>query len=208
MGSSMEVDRRALSRLIRRVRRVNRDVRADGTFTFRSNELQVDWGNGGEVMDAVGDAAVDAEAQCHLADRYMRKLPNVLRGNGTVTLEVRDGRLYFDRFSIDAFIERNPQAPLLPRSPRPVDFLLLPERHEAEIIEEAGLQAEVELAQARFSATLKAVARKLRWLEVSEVEVKQFLAERLRQRAEGQESLPFGDAPTVISSEEQFSLFD
>lgn len=202
--ASLEVDRRALARLIRRVRRVNRGVQADGTFTLRPNELQIDWGNGGEVVDAEGDA----EALCHLADRYMRKLPNVLRGSGTVTVEVRDGRLFFDRFSIDAFIERNPQAPLLPTSPRPVDFLLLPERHDDEIIEEAGLQAEVELAQARFAATLTAVSRKLRWLEISQVEIKQFLVERLKARAEGQESLPFGDAPIVPSSDEQFSLFD
>jgi len=202
--SSVEIDRRELARLIRRVRRVNKGIQADGTFTLRPGELQVDWGNGGEVIDAQGDV----EAQCHLADRYMRKLPNVLRGTGTVSLEIKDGRVFFDRFSIDAFIERNPQAPLLPASPRHVDFLLLPLRHESQTIEEAGLESEVTLAQERFKATLIAVARKLRWLEVSEAEIKRFLQERLRQRAEGQEGLPFGDTTSAAATDEQFSLFE
>ena len=202
--SSVEIDRRELARLIRRVRRVNKGIQADGTFTLRHGELQVDWGNGGEVIDAQGDV----EAQCHLADRYMRKLPNVLRGTGTVSLEIKDGRVFFDRFSIDAFIERNPQAPLLPASPRHVDFLLLPLRHESQTIEEAGLESEVTLAQERFKATLIAVARKLRWLEVSEAEIKRFLQERLRQRAEGQEGLPFGDTTSAAATDEQFTLFE
>lgn len=202
--SSVEIDRRELARLIRRVRRVNKGTQADGTFTIRPGELQVDWGNGGEVIDAQGDV----EAQCHLADRYMRKLPNVLRGTGTVSLEIKDGRVFFDRFSIDAFIERNPQAPLLPASPRHVDFLLLPLRHESQTIEEAGLESEVTLAQERFKATLIAVARKLRWLEVSEAEIKRFLQERLRQRAEGQEGLPFGETTSAAATDEQFSLFE
>ncbi len=202
--TSVEVDRRALARLIRRVRRVNRGVQADGTFTFRPGEVQVDWGNGGEVIDAEGDG----EGQCHLADRYMRKLPTVLRGSGAVTLEIRDDRLFFDRFSIDAFIERNPQAPLLPKSPRHVDFLLLPLRHDEQTIEEAGLEAEVALAQERLAATLTAVARKLRWLEVSEADIKRFLLERLRHRAEGQEALPFGEATSAAASDDQFSLFE
>ena len=202
--SSVEIDRRELARLIRRVRRVNKGTQADGTFTIRPGELQVDWGNGGEVIDAQGDV----EAQCHLADRYMRKLPNVLRGTGTVSLEIKDGRVFFDRFSIDAFIERNPQAPLLPTSPRHVDFLLLPLRHESQTIEEAGLESEVTLAQERFKATLIAVARKLRWLEVSEAEIKRFLQERLRQRAEGQEGLPFGETTSAAATDEQFSLFE
>ncbi|MCO4762008.1 MAG: hypothetical protein KC502_10925 [Myxococcales bacterium] len=203
--ASVQVDRRALAGLIRRVRRVNKGVQADGTFTLRPGELQVDWGNGGEVLDVEGDT----EAQCHLADRYMRKLPNVLRGGGAITLEIRDGRVFFDRFSIDAFIERNPEAPMLPTSPRHADFLLLPLRHSQEVIEEAGLTAEVELAHERFVATTKAVARKLRWLGVSEVEVKRFLVERLRSRAEGQEALPFGEPVAVAAAtDDQFSLFE
>ncbi len=201
---SADIDRRALARLIRRIVRVNRGVEAEGTFTLRPGELQIDWGNGGESIDA----DCEVEAQCHLADRYMRKLPAVLRGTGTVTLEIRDGRVFFDRFSIDAFIERNPRAPLLPASPRHVDFLLLPLRHEPETIEEAGLTAEVEFAQERFAATVSAVARKLRWLEVQESEIKRFLRDRLKARAEGQGALPLAEGAPVSASDDQFSLFE
>ena len=89
-----------------------------------------------------------------------------------------------------------------------LDFLLLPLRHDEQTIEEAGLEAEVALAQERLAATLTAVARKLRWLEVSEAEIKRFLLERLRQRAEGQEALPFGEATSAAATDDQFSLFE
>lgn len=202
--ATAQIDGRELARALRRIARVNKGQQADGTFTLRAGELQIDWGNGGEVLDV--DCA--DTAQCHLADRYVRKLPRVLRGARQMTLEIREGRLFLDRFSIDAFVERNPQAPLLPPSPRHVDFLLLAQRHEADVIDEAGLRAEVDVAKERLEVSLKAAARKLRWLQLEEGTIRAFLEAHLAKMAEAPASLPLNDANTGAADGDQFSLFD
>ena len=188
------VSRQALARSLRNIRRVNRGSEAEGSWTLRRGELQIDWGNGGFVLEAAhpddAEVAADAEATCHVERVIMVRLPMCLGGGGTVTVAVDEGHLLVDRLAITAFIERTPQQPLLPKSPRPVDYLLLATRHDAEVIAAAGLEAKVERAKARHAATIAAVAKKLEWLDIGAKDIERFIAERLRNRAEGQEELP------------------
>jgi hypothetical protein len=194
---TVTVDRRELARLLRTIRGVNGSLRAAGTWTLRPGELQIDWGNGGGILEARVTAGVDAEPDqtgteqtCHVDPALMVRLPLVLSGKGDVTVSMDEGHLLLDRLAMTAFLERNPQDPLLPKSPRPVDYLLLPARHDAEVIEAAGLTPHVAKAQVRHAETLAAVAKRLEWLGISPDEVKKFVSERLKARAKGQEPLP------------------
>ncbi len=203
--ATAEIDGRQLARALRRIARVNRGLKAEGTFTLRQGELQIDWGNGGEVLEA----NCSEQAQCHLAGRYVRRLPKVLRGSRQLRLEIRDGRLFLDRFSIDAFVERNPQRPLLPPSPRHIDFLLLPFRYDEEEIDEAGLRAEVELATNRLEVSVEAIERKLKWLQIDKATIESFIHKHLETQAATPAELPLTQNPQMgVMVDGQFSLFD
>lgn len=188
------VERRPLARLLRNLQRVNRNVEAEGTWTLRQGEVQIDWGNGGGALDARTESdgtRGESEQVCHVSRGVMARLSRVLGGVGTIAVTIKQGRLVLDRLSVDAFLHENPGAPLLPKSPRPVDYLLLPDRHPPEVLQAAGVMDKVAAAKARHVATVKAVAAKLAWLGVSEPEVRRFVADRLKARAAGQEALPF-----------------
>ena len=197
------IETRALAQLFAQLRKFGRGPRGDAGWVFDDETLEIEWAGVALGVPAQGteqgSVRVDAKTMSAIVRAPLPKID-------TLAIAVENDTLSLGTFSVPCQVRERPVPQLLPMAARPLDVALLPYRHTAGEITDAGLEDRIADVQRREARAVAAAAEALAWLGVQEKHVVAWLEEHLSKLA----GVRPATAPrqVVIDRAGQVQLFD
>ena len=197
------VETRALAQLFAQLRKFGRGPRGDAGWVFDDGTLESEWAGVALTVPVQGEQRLSIRVGAKNMNGIVRApLPKI----DTLVVAVENDSLSLGSFSVPCQVRERPVPQLLPMAARPLDVALLPYKHHAEEIADAGLDDRVADVQKREARSVTAAAEALAWLGVQEKHVAAWVEEHLSKLA----GVPPAAAPrqVVVDRAGQVQLFD
>lgn len=194
-----------LSTAIRRMRPCAKGAVGAASWDFSEQELSIEWAGARVAVSVNGSESVTVRLSTNVMKGLLRR---PFSSSDDITLQIENGRLSFDGFSVACEIGGDKVPQLLPMNAAPLDIALLPFRHCKEDIEAAGLTSSlVEIQEETKTATAKA-AKHLRKLGIDDALLSAWIHAHLAAVAAGDESFGIGAREILLDKDGQIRLFD
>jgi hypothetical protein len=193
-----------LKHALKTLRRSGQQLAGAASWRFEPDCLSIEWAGVTVSLPVDGDAATFVR----MASKTMRGVMRLdLPASGEHEFRVEDGRFYWEgSYSFSVEQRDDDVAQLLPVNARPLDIALLPIRHEAAEIKDAGLTDRVADAMERKARSIGTAAAALKWLGVTEEHVAAWVEAHLAAVATGKTTFSL-EPRRVVLDRGQFELF-
>lgn len=179
-------------------------------WRFGAGTLEIEHAGVAYTLDAPGDGVGNGRTGEPSITSVVGELPN----DGTVVVEVSDGRLRFvdASWSWKWFPIAGEARLLLPVDGDAGHLLALNYGKERQALADAGLDDQVAALEERLAETCARVAEAVRWLHIRPEHVRRWIEQHLAQLADGppappRESEPRAPRVVVVESDGQVRLF-
>ncbi|TNF27993.1 MAG: hypothetical protein EP329_18595 [Deltaproteobacteria bacterium] len=193
-----------LKHAFKTLRRSAERLAGAASWRFEPERLSIEWAGVTVSLPVAGDATTCVR----MSNKTMRGVARLdLPTTPEHEFRVEDGRFYWEgsySFSVEQRDDDVPQ--LLPVNARPLDIALLPIRHGASQIEDAGLADRVADAMERKARSVDTAAAALKWLGVTEEHVAAWVEAHLAAVATGKTTFSL-EPRRVVLGRGQFDLF-
>jgi hypothetical protein len=198
------VETQELGAALKRMRRFARGTPGDAGWLLGDDQLRIEWAGMTMSLPASGDEDVVAQLP---AETMMGLVKLPLPEVDTLTVAIADDRLMLGSFSVACKQRQDVVPQLLPLEAPPLQVALLPLRHSAQEIDDAGLSDTVRACDERKSNSVEKAAIALKWLGVEGHHVRGWIEAHLRAVADGEDSFSLEPRQVVLERGGQVHLF-